>query len=243
MGIPSGTVRFKADGSPLGSPAGLSLGAASLTLSSLPHGTHTITAEYAGDGNFIGNTNGLASSQVVNIPPVASPATYTRAANSSLDIYFLDLLTNYTSDADGDSTTLVSIGSGTNGAAILLSTNSISYLPSGTNPNLNTTDHFAYTITDGFIGSLVTNQITVLVTNPVASPAVLTGIMVVTNGIQITLLAVQGYTYRVERTGTLQSSGSFWVNRGPVTTDGAGQGVFTDSTPPADQAFYRIVWP
>src|SRR5439155_22752797 len=71
-GMPSGTVQFKCDGLPLGSPASLGNpgGVGSLTTSALSHGTHTITAEYTGDGNFRGTTNGLGASQVINIPPV-----------------------------------------------------------------------------------------------------------------------------------------------------------------------------
>jgi len=209
----------------------------------LAHGVHTISAEYAGDGNCFGSTNGPGSSQVINIPPVALPASYTRAANSSFTIPISDLLTNYTSDADGDQTTLVWVGSGTNGATIQISSNSISYLPSGTDPNRNTTDHFDYAITDGFTGGLATNQVAVLVNNPAAAPANMTGIMAVTNGFQITFTGSPGYIYHVQRAAVVGSNDSAWEDLGPVTTDGVGAGVFTDSAAPADQAFYRIVWP
>src|SRR5206468_2702872 len=95
-GTPSGGVQFKADGSPLGSPAALSSGVTRFTTSSLSHGTHTITAEYAGDGNFFGSTNDLGLGQIIDIPPAALPATYTRTANLSLKIFIPDLITNYT---------------------------------------------------------------------------------------------------------------------------------------------------
>ncbi len=242
-GLPSGTVQFKADGSALGSPVGLNLGVAGLTLSSLPHGTHIITAEYGGDGNFLGSTNSLGSNQVVNIAPVASPATYTRPANSFFKIYVPDMLANYTSDADGDATLLVSVGSGSNGATIFVATNYICYLPSDADPNRNSTDHFDYTISDGFAGCLVTNQIAMLVNNPAAAPAVLTGIMAVTNCMNLQFTGCPNYTYHVERAAILQSSNGAWQNLGPAATDANGKGVFTDTAPPANQAYYRIVWP
>ncbi len=64
-GTPSGTVQFKDNGSNLGSAAVLAAGVAQLTTSALASGTHTITAEYSGDGNFISSTGALTGGQVV----------------------------------------------------------------------------------------------------------------------------------------------------------------------------------
>ena len=242
-GIPTGRVQFKADGSSLGSPAPLSSGAASLTSSSLSHGTHTITAEYAGDGNFFGSTNDLGSGQIIDIRPVALSANYSRLANSSLKIFIPDLITNYTSDADGDPRTVVSVGSGTNGATIFMSGDWICYQPSDTDPNRNAPDQFDYTITDGFAGCLATNHISVLVNQTSAAPARLTGIMVVTNAIKINFTGSPGYTYRLQRALTLLASNTVWVDLGAVTPDSLGKGQFIDAHPSADHAFYRMVWP
>ena len=63
-GTPTGNVQFLADGAALGAPVTLSSGLASLTTNSLAHGTHAITAQYAGDGNFFGSTNTLNPNQV-----------------------------------------------------------------------------------------------------------------------------------------------------------------------------------
>ncbi len=73
-GTPTGTVQFLADGSPLGLPATLSGGAASVTNNSLSNGFHIITAQYAGDGNFIGSTNNLNPDLLVSSAPVVETA-------------------------------------------------------------------------------------------------------------------------------------------------------------------------
>ncbi|OGA24703.1 MAG: hypothetical protein A3I02_02010 [Betaproteobacteria bacterium RIFCSPLOWO2_02_FULL_67_26] len=48
---PTGTVTFKEGGVPFGSPVTVTNGSASITLSSLSVGSHTITADYSGDAN------------------------------------------------------------------------------------------------------------------------------------------------------------------------------------------------
>jgi hypothetical protein len=63
-GTPTGTVTFKDGASTLGTGT-LSSGSASFSTSSLTVGSHTITAVYAGDGNFSGATSSGAS-QTVN---------------------------------------------------------------------------------------------------------------------------------------------------------------------------------
>src|SRR5439155_27224637 len=67
-GTPAGAVQFMVDGSPLGPPVQMIDGAASLTTSSLLHGTNIIAAQYAGDGNFLGSTNQLQ--QIINTTAV-----------------------------------------------------------------------------------------------------------------------------------------------------------------------------
>jgi len=54
---PSGTVQFYANGQPLGSPADLNTGVATLTTSQLSAGSNTVSAVYSGDGNFEGSTS------------------------------------------------------------------------------------------------------------------------------------------------------------------------------------------
>jgi hypothetical protein len=62
----TGTVQFLDNGNPVGSPVTLSGGVASYSTAALTVGTHSITASYSGDTNFVGSTS-LALSQEVSI--------------------------------------------------------------------------------------------------------------------------------------------------------------------------------
>jgi YVTN family beta-propeller protein len=58
-GTPTGTVAFTVDGTPVGSFAISGSGQATLSTSSLSAGSHTITATYSGDGNFLSSSGSL----------------------------------------------------------------------------------------------------------------------------------------------------------------------------------------
>src|SRR5213079_580373 len=69
-GTPTGTAQFKDNGTNLGAPVALNAGGvATFTTSALTAGTHTITADYSGDGNFNASAGTLAGGQVVNAQP------------------------------------------------------------------------------------------------------------------------------------------------------------------------------
>jgi len=241
-GVPSGTVQFTVDGSPLGEPANLQSGVASLTIATLSHGVHTIAAEYAGDGNMSPGTSALGLSQVINCAPSTTLATYARASGDWLQIGTAELMANHTSDGDGDQLALVSVGSGTNNATVLLFGGWIYYLPSDTDPNTDTTDHLDFVVTDGFLGGTITNQIRIQIeAQTPAAPAVLTGLTAGASGVRLMFNGSAGYTYQIERAAGLQGGGTVWTKIGTATTDQAGQGVFTDNNPPAGQGYYRAV--
>jgi CSLREA domain-containing protein len=71
-GTPTGTVQFKIDGSNAGSSVTLSGGVASLTTAALTVGTHSISAEYSGDANFLASAGTLTGGQLVRPPPSLS---------------------------------------------------------------------------------------------------------------------------------------------------------------------------
>jgi hypothetical protein len=72
-GIPTGTVQFKSDGSNIGGPQALNgSGIATVGTSALTAATHTITADYSGDGNFVSSDGTLAGGQVVRSKPSLS---------------------------------------------------------------------------------------------------------------------------------------------------------------------------
>src|SRR5438128_9574212 len=69
-GTPTGTVQFKDNGANLGPGSALNgSGVATFSTSSLTAGTHTITADYSGDANFLNSGGTLAGGQVVNAQP------------------------------------------------------------------------------------------------------------------------------------------------------------------------------
>jgi hypothetical protein len=75
--IPTGTVQFSADGSPIGSPATLSAsGTATLNYTGLSLGTHSITAAYTPSGNF----NASSTTTPGSVDVVLGGPTVVRAA-------------------------------------------------------------------------------------------------------------------------------------------------------------------
>jgi hypothetical protein len=72
-GTPTGTVTFYDGSSSIGTGT-VASGSAQLTISGLQIGTHSITATYGGDANFLGSTS-AALSQVVSPGPTATAVT------------------------------------------------------------------------------------------------------------------------------------------------------------------------
>ena len=68
----TGTVQWKIDGSNAGGPLTLNAGVATLTTAALTAGTHSITADYSGDANFLASTGTLSGGQIVRPPPSLS---------------------------------------------------------------------------------------------------------------------------------------------------------------------------
>jgi len=243
-GIPTGAVQFKADGNILGPPVVLSNGTAVITQSVISHGIRSITAEYAGDGNFVASTSGVPVLELINNPPVAQLAQYSRYAGRAVQIPISDLLSNFTTDVDGDQISLVSVGAGSNGANISITADFISYYPSATNTNRNTTDYIQYIITDGFSNGMATNQIEIGITgpDPGSQPPVLSPLVILPDRVLVRFAGIGGYTYAIQRTSTLSNGVLSWSDLGSVVTDNSGFGEFPDTTYPAGQAFYRVVW-
>jgi hypothetical protein len=242
-GTPTGSVVFKDGAAVLGTVAVNGSGRAVLSTSLLAHGIHTITAEYAGDANYIGSTNSLGANQVINTPPVANLAIYARDTNISLKILISGLIANSTSDADGDTRTLTAVGSGTNGATITVSSKYIYYLPSTGSPNRNTTDYFNYTISDGYTTAAGTIHVAINGENVGPPSANLVTVTPVANGIRVGFKGLPGYTYRVQRATTFNGNSTAWSDVGNCAVDGAGNAAFTDTNPPPGQAYYRTSCP
>ena len=68
VGMPTGTVQFKDNGTDIGPPQTLNAsGQASISTSTLALGVHTITADYNGDLNFSASAGSLSGGQVVQV--------------------------------------------------------------------------------------------------------------------------------------------------------------------------------
>ena len=64
----TGTVQFKIDGANSGNPISLSGGVAKLTTAALTAGTHSVSADYSGDANFLPSSATLTGGQIVRPP-------------------------------------------------------------------------------------------------------------------------------------------------------------------------------
>lgn len=218
---PSGTVQFKSDGSPLGGPAVLSGGVASVATASLSHGDHVITAEYPGDGNFTGSTNNLAPDQLINTPPTTQLATYPHPAGYDWDIRIANLATNW-SDADGDTLALSSVAStSANGVSLTADNNFIYYnSTNSTNP-----DSFTYVISDTY-GATATGTVNLTPAAPVSSSPPALNLIQDNDGVMtITFAGIPGRTYYIQASTDL-------VNWTTISTNVAGNnGLWQFSDP------------
>jgi fibronectin-binding autotransporter adhesin len=232
----TGSVTFSANGTPFSTNTLVAGAVSSSGINSLARGTNSITAAYSGDANYSASSAGF-SQIVTNHTPVAGNPTYSRYAGvTSLRITVSDLLTNVT-DADGDTITLVSVGSSTNGVTLTLGGGLIGYF----NTN-NVNDQFSYTVTDGYGG---TNTGTVSIAIVGSYSGQVTGaINSFTGGTaNLTFYGIPTYPYVTERSTNLTD----WVE---VQTNNAGTNGVINSTdafndlggvPPAS-AYYRLRW-
>ncbi|HKF20424.1 MAG TPA: S8 family serine peptidase [Candidatus Angelobacter sp.] len=82
-GTPTGSVQFLDGVTPLSTAALNAQGVASFSTAALAGGTHAITAQYGGDGNFNGSTSALLSQNIMDFSPASSPSSGTVRAGGS----------------------------------------------------------------------------------------------------------------------------------------------------------------
>lgn len=236
-GSPDGMVNFRIDGVVAGSGT-LSGGVATFTTSSLAHGSHTVSAEYAGSGNFVGTTNSLAQNQVINTPPTAGNDTIERYATGTVKVRITTLLAN-DSDADGDALTINISPLSANGGTITVSGGWAFYTPASGYTN---TDSFTYTISDGMGGS-VTATVTVAIkvdTTVVSANLVITSLG--SNQYRIDGSGIPGRTYQLQYSDTLNPPTWQDIAGGSLTANDLGQFSYTD-TSTGEVRIYRTVSP
>ena len=88
VGAPSGTVQFKDGAANLGAPVTVSGGKASVQLTTLAAGAHSITAVYNGDVNFTGSTSSVLTQNVLRRTTTVVTSNRTPTANLGQTITF-----------------------------------------------------------------------------------------------------------------------------------------------------------
>jgi hypothetical protein len=235
-GTPSGSVNFRIDGSVAGSGT-LSGGVATFTTNGLAVGTHTVVAEYAGNGNFVGSTNTLSPVQVINTPPVAGADTIERYASQGVKVRLSTLLAN-DSDADGDTLTVTVATNSANGGTITVAGDWVTYVPASGFTNV---DSFTYTIADGRGGS-ATATVTVNIKQDNEPGVNLTITSLGGNSYRIRGSGIPGRTYRLEYSNGLTPASWQVLSGATVTADAVGVFEHTD-TSGAPTRYYRSVYP
>ena len=163
-----------------------------------------------------------------NDPPTASPATYTRLTGTPLRIPIPALLAASTSDPDGQSLTISSVGPSTQGANVRISGSSILYSPAN-----QLDDSFPFTVRDPG-GLTATSTITI----QVLSPAGKIGTFALNNSGQpvMQFAGIPGFHYVIERSPDLAT----WQTVHTITAPAAGTFSYTDPSPPSGAMYYRM---
>ena len=242
--LATGSVLFNTNGVVFSTISLINGVAISSTTALLPRGTNTITTQYAGDGNYLGNTNTIYQ-VVTNHPPVATTMNVLRTAGLAVRLRWSDIATNW-NDADGDVVTNSGINlTTTNGYALM--TNSAVIIYAAANANIN--DEFSYTVSDGFGGTAI-GHVEIVVT-PFTSGQAITG-QQSTNligGATFTVVyyGIPTYTYELQRSTNLSLGNAAWANIFTNTVGAGGSVTNVDSFLDLGgykptEAYYRVGW-
>ena len=235
-GTPTGTAQFRIDGTYAGGPVSLSGGVAGYSTTNLAHGTHTVVAEYAGDGNFTGTTNLLSPAQLINTPPVAGPYTAERDPTNGVKVSVGTLLSNC-SDTDGDPISFLGVSAtSANGGTVVSNGGWVFYTPA---PGFTNSDTFTYTISDGW-GAPVTGTVTVNIRIDNGPSSNLTITDLGNGSYAVRGDGIPGRSYRIQFADTAPPTN--WLTLGPASADPFGIFQFND-TNGSPQRFYRSVYP
>ncbi len=236
IGTPSGTVTFKDAGVALGSAMTLNgSGQATLSTSSLAHGSHSITAEYGGATGFNPSTN-TPLIQVMSTPPVAQNISMGAQSGVKQILPIIGIAKYPPTDADiGDVLTLtaVSYTSG-NGATVAVNGNNLEYTSAS---GFIGADSFTYTVSDNFGGVSAPATVTV---NVMAVVNQLTTELTFNGSGQVVLgfWGIPGVQYTIQKSSDLTT----WTDLTPaVTTQPNGQINYMDTgTPSGTAGYYRL---
>jgi autotransporter-associated beta strand protein len=236
---PAGNVQFKTNGVALGDPVALGGGGvAAFITNSLPHGSNTVSAEYAGNGNFLGLTNSLV--QIVNTPPTTANTNAATAQNQALVLGDASLL-SLASDPDGDSLSITSAGpTSTNGGTVTLAGGNVTYQPV---TDFVGTDLFSFVVSDPY-GASATGTVLVAVTSASVPPPSVVVPPAYDSGsgtFSVTFAGIPNYTYSIQWAPSPTGPWTF-LKTAAAGTDGLFEVTDTPS-PQVSERYYRTVYP
>jgi hypothetical protein len=236
-GTPTGNVVFKDGTTPLSTNALNGSAVAAFSTTALSQGSHTIIAEYAGNGNFLGSTNSVSPNQIINTPPVATNAAIFRNPLSGTKIPVAALLTNASSPS-GDTLTLTVSPASASNATVTIRGGWVFYTPLAGFTNA---DSFTYTVTDNYGGSATaTITVAIQVDNNQSPNLVITAL----GGNQYLIVGcgIPGYAYRLQYSDL--SAPFTWQDFVGVslTADSTGRFSYTDTNTSLTRC-YRSVYP
>jgi hypothetical protein len=236
-GTPTGTVQFLINGVPFASSQAVVGGVATLNTTSLPVGSHTVSATYGGDGNFLGTSAVLGQVLVVNTPPTAGPDQVERYAGVGGKVLVSELLGN-DSDADGHQISLDSVDTtSAAGGVITVLGEWVHYTPPA---GFDATDTFTYQISD-VIGATAVGVVTVVLKDDSDVSQNITAENLGNGSIRIRAYGIPGRSYQLEY--TLDLNNPSWTSMGTVTPGELGYAEMLDTPPQGTPTrYYRTVY-
>lgn len=229
-GMPLGQVEFTVDGSPVATSA-MTNGIARFSTSTLAHGAHTISARFAGDSEFSGCSNTLATLEIIDRAPVTGVMLLGTRLGLPLTVSVSNLI-EMALDPDGDTIAFTNLSPmSANGGLVSVSGNDITYTPPA---NGTGSDSFSYAVSDP-LGLSTTGLVTIINSQ---SATVITPVQILTNGDVVVYFAgAPGQNYTVRTSADLSS----WSDIGNVNADSNGAVRFEDADADAfPYRFYRI---
>jgi uncharacterized delta-60 repeat protein len=230
-GTPSGTVTFKEGAATLGSGT-VNAGQASMVTSSLSVGTHSVTAEYGGDGSFLSITSSQLSHTVNQAP--AFTASTPQTATSVGEAF------SYTFTATGNPAPTFTVASGALPTGLSLSLNGEL---TGT-PTAGGTFTFTVQAANGVLPNAVTPARTITVSEPpafTASTPPTAAAVGAPNSYTFTASGFPAPTFSVA-TGTLPA-GLTLASGGLLSGTPTGAGAFTFTVQAANSVLPDAVTP
>jgi Concanavalin A-like lectin/glucanases superfamily/Bacterial Ig domain/Immunoglobulin domain len=216
--------------------AGTNIAGASSSSLSLPGVTLASAGAYSVVvTNVSGSITSAVATLTVNQPPTAFNVTAATKQNVPMSILTEKLLM-FASDPEGDPLTVVSVGTSTNGATVVLGGGAVTYTPV---TGFIGTDRFAYTVGDSWGGTgsafvqvevRPADQCSGNMLQPIITDA----------GCLVRFAAIPGRTYTIQRAESLSGP---WFTLTTVTVGPSGLGVYEDTNAPPAGAYYRTTYP